>query len=75
MPTMAYDAMLHDGARERPSEHQMISFSAKPYNQRSATLSTHQYFTPVQRRHHKNAHQSFGEAATVNSTTNKVQTL
>ena len=53
-----------DGARERPSEHQMIIFSAMPYNQRLTTLNTHQWPTPVQRRHHSYAQKSFGEAAT-----------
>jgi len=31
-----------DGTRERPSEHQMIIYSAKPYNQRLTTLNTYQ---------------------------------
>ena len=54
-----------DGARERPSEHhEMIIFSAMPYNQRLTTLNTHQWPTPVQRRHHSYAQKSFGEAAT-----------
>ena len=30
------------GAREGPSEHQMIIFSARSYNQRLTTLNTHQ---------------------------------
>ena len=53
-----------NGARERPSEHQMIICSAKPYNQRLTTLSTYQHLTPVQRRHHRYAKEGFGEAET-----------
>ena len=42
----------------------MMVYSAKPYNQRLTTLNTHQYATPVQRRHHRYAQEGFGEAAT-----------
>ena len=42
----------------------MIIYSAKPYNQRLTTLNTHQWPTPVQRRHHSYAQEGFGEAAT-----------
>ena len=31
-----------DGARERPSEHQMMICSTRPYNQRLTTLRAHQ---------------------------------
>ena len=31
-----------NGARERPLEHQMMTFSARPYNKRLTTLNPHQ---------------------------------
>ena len=63
MPATAYDAMLRR-CRERPSEHQMMIYSVKPYNQRLTTLNTHQQLAPVQRRHYRYAQEGFGEAAT-----------
>ena len=38
--------------QEAPSEYQMMICSAKPYNQRLATLSTYHQLTPMPRRHH-----------------------
>ena len=37
----------------------MMICSAKPYNQRLTTLHTHQWPTPVQRRHHRYAQEGF----------------
>ena len=42
MPTTGYTTRSSDGARERQSEHQMMIFLARPYNQRLTTLNTHQ---------------------------------
>ena len=37
--------------RAAPSEYQTMICSAKPYNQRLATLSTHHQLTPLPKRH------------------------
>ena len=50
-----------DGARERPSEHQMMIYSAKPYNQRMTTLNTHSCAKDTS---HRYAQEGFGEAET-----------
>ena len=54
----AYDG-LRCGAltviREAPLECQTMVWSAKLYNQRLATLSTHHQLTPMSRRHHIHA--------------------
>ena len=51
-----------NGARERPSEHHMMTFSARSYNQRFTVLNTHQCLTTVQMRYHSYARESFGDA-------------
>ena len=52
----AYDDVVRRGApmviREALSEYQMMICSAKPYNQRLATLRMYHHLTPMPRRHH-----------------------